>query len=130
MDAYGAFITAFPELMQTVTVWTEYDRSDKRQIRVLYVPSKGDVIKRRKYTSGNTLLDIQGDDVILVHTRYTKEIKIGDYVLFPDDDTPYRITAPRNYSNAADFRMYGIQRLTGADDTQQERLEVKEPYFA
>ena len=78
MSVYGGFITAFPELLETIQVWKE-TKEDSKLLRVIYIPSKGEEIKRRKYTSGNTSLDIINEDQIYVKTILKSKINVGDY---------------------------------------------------
>ena len=55
---YGDFLENFLELREPFDVWDKEDASDIRQVIAVYMPNEGGGIKRRKYTSGNTGLDI------------------------------------------------------------------------
>mgnify|MGYP006923253513 CR=1 FL=1 len=76
---YGDFIACFPELQERIDVWTKEDKSDIRTISVVYIPQEGSLIKRRKYTSSNTGLDITDADLLYVHFSYKEQISTGDY---------------------------------------------------
>lgn len=125
---YGDFIEVFPEMMETLTVWTKDDRSDSHPIRAMYVPTKGGGIKRRKYTSGNTGLDIQDSDALYVSMRYT--VNIGDYFQRKNDPYTMRIVNDIPYDLSAGYRVFAVERVTGATPDMDEPLGVKEGSFA
>ena len=89
---YGSFYEEFPELIERFHVWTAEDRSDERLITGIYIPTKGSGIKRRKYTSGNTALDITDVDEIYISRRYDGQVKEGDYIQKISDNLIMRIT--------------------------------------
>lgn len=130
MSAYGSFITEFPELHEMIRVWTKDDRSDERRIRVIYVPGKGEEIKRRKFTSGNTALDIVGEDHIYVNLVFKDKIKTGDYFLREGDNIIKRVVKEVAYSKAADYIDMAVQDVTGTTPDRDKELKVKEPIFA
>lgn len=130
MSVYGGFITAFPELLETIQVWRE-SKEDSKFLRIIYIPSKGEEIKRRKYTSGNTSLDIVNEDQIYVKESLKSKINVGDYFTrLLDNKVILRVTGRVPYSKAADYVVFTVQKVTGntADDTG--KLGVKEGYFA
>lgn len=130
MSVYGGFITAFPELLETIQVWKE-TKEDSKLLRVIYIPSKGEEIKRRKYTSGNTSLDIINEDQIYVKTTLKSKINVGDYFIrLIDNKIIMRVTGQVPYSKAADYIVYTVQKVTGDTIDDTEKLEVKEGYFA
>ena len=75
---YGDFVACFPELNEPIEVWTE-NNEDLRTITAVFIPSGGSTIKRRKYTSGNTTLDVADSDLLYVHTSYLSQISTRDY---------------------------------------------------
>ena len=79
-SVYGSFIEHFSELMETFNVWTFPDKSDIRTVRAVLMPNKGSSIKRRKYTSGNTGLDIVDSDDFYIGRKYYEHVKTGDYI--------------------------------------------------
>lgn len=127
---YGEFLTVFPELLETVQVFTEEDKSDIRAIRAIYIPHGGDGIKRRKYTSGNTALDIVEDDNLYVPVKYVDKISIADYILLETVSYPMRVTKKMDYIRQAGYIVYKIERITGATSDQDAVLPIKEPTFA
>ena len=130
MSVYGGFITAFPELLETIQVWKE-TKEDSKLLRVIYIPSKGEEIKRRKYTSGNTSLDIINEDQIYVKTILKSKINVGDYfVRLIDNKIIMGVTGQVSYSKAADYIVYTVQKVTGDTIDDTEKLNVKEGYFA
>lgn len=130
MSVYGGFITAFPELLETIQVWKE-TKEDSKLLRVIYIPSKGEEIKRRKYTSGNTSLDTINEDQIYVKTILKSKINVGDYfVRLIDNKIIMRVTGRVSYSKAADYIVYTVQKVTGDTIDDTEKLNVKEGYFA
>lgn len=125
---YGDFLACFPELQEQVSVWTEEDKSDLRKISVVYIPSVGSKIKRRKFTSGNTALDIEDDDRLYVNNSFISQISEGDYFQ-RSDNIIWRVTGKVDYSLPADFACYTVERVTGATIEQQDILPVKEGRF-
>lgn len=126
---YGAFLECFPELMETFMVWSKEDKSDAHKIRAVYIPDAGDGIKRRKYTSGNTGLDITESDYIYIQHKYATQISIGNYIQrngFP----LMRLTGVVKYDRAAGYQVYTVERITGATFEDTEKLPVKEATFA
>lgn len=127
---YGDFIEAFPELMESFYIWRQDDRSDQYLVRAIYLPGGGDAIKRRKYTSGNTGLDIKGSDDFYITESQAKNILIGDYVARPDSNEIFRLTELLPYHKAAGYRLYTVERVTGTTINKDKDLDVKEAYFA
>lgn len=125
---YGDFLACFPELQENASIWTEDDKSDLRTIPIVYIPDKGSKIKRRKFTSGNTALDVEDDDYIYVHNSFSSQISEGDYFCRADKII-WRVTGKVDYSLPADFLCYAIEKVTGATCEQQEKLVIKEGYF-
>lgn len=127
---YGSFYEHFQELSEFFHVWTLDDRSDIRTVKAIYMPNKGSGLKRKKYTSGNTALDILDDDEFYISRKYDGQIKEGDYVQKVNDNIIMRLTKVVPYDKAAGYRVYKIERVTGATPDKDEDLGVKEGYFA
>lgn len=123
---YGDFISCFPELQEQIEVWT--DESDIRTIPAIYLPDKGSMLKRRKYTSGNTALDVEDDDFIYIHKNYISQISEGDYMR-RSDKIIWRVVGKVDYSLPADYACYAIERVTGATANHTEQLVTKEGSF-
>lgn len=127
---YGDFVELFPELMETFSVWLKEDKSDIRHIRAMYIPTKGGGIKRRKYTSGNTALDVQETDNLYVASFYSNKAAVGDYIQKEGDEYILRLTGTVPYDRAAGYKVFTVERVTGATPDKDKELEVKEGYFA
>lgn len=127
---YGDFIENFMELYELHEVWTKEDKSDIRKINAVYLPDKGDGIKRRKYTSGNTALDIQDVDTIYVSVAFKDKVKVGDYIQKVGDPYFMRIVNNVPYLKAAGYMVFAVERVTGSTPDKDEQLGVKEGYFA
>ena len=130
MSVYGNSLSAFPELKERLKVWTKEDRSDERSIVAVYMTTEGGGVKRRKYTSGNTSLDIVDSDDLYVDHRYKNLINVGDYFQRKDDSFIYRIINRKPYDIAAGYLWFDVERVTGATPDKNEALPVKEGYFA
>lgn len=126
---YGDFLGAFPELLEAIEIWTAEDRSDKRVVMGTYVPGKGDSIKRRKYTSGNTGLDVVGQDCIYTFAMHNKIIYVGDYVSVPDVTGIWRIVNIQSFERSADYIICSIEKVTGTTSEHTEELPIKEARF-
>lgn len=127
---YGSFIENFPELYESFIVWTKEDKSDVRTVRGIYMPSDGDIIKRRKYTSGNTALDIKEVDEFYISRKYDNYVKTGDYIQKVKDNIIRRLTGMVPYGKAAGYRIYVVERVTGTTTDKNEELSIKEATFA
>lgn len=127
---YGSFIENFPELYESFIVWTKEDKSDVRTVRGIYMPSDGDTIKRRKYTSGNTALDIKEVDEFYISRKYDNYVKTGDYIQKVKDNIIRRLTGMVPYDKAAGYRIYVVERVTGTTTDKNEELSIKEATFA
>lgn len=127
---YGSFYEEFPELVERFHVWTAEDRSDERFITGIYIPTKGSGIKRRKYTSGNTALDITNIDEIYISRKYDGQVKEGDYIQKINDNLIMRITNNVPYDRAAGYRAYKVELVTGTTYDKDQPLNVKEATFA
>lgn len=127
---YGSFYEEFPELVERFYVWTAEDRSDERLITGIYIPTKGSGIKRRKYTSGNTALDITDVDEIYISRKYDGQVKEGDYIQKINDNLIMRITNNVPYDKAAGYKVYKVELVTGTTYDKDQPLKVKEATFA
>ena len=130
MSVYGNSLLAFPELKERLKVWTKEDRSDERSIVAVYMTTEGGGVKRRKYTSGNTSLDIVDSDDLYVDHRYKNLINVGDYFQRKNDSFIYRVINRKPYDIAAGYLWFDVERVTGATLDKNEALPVKEGYFA
>ena len=128
---YGDFVECFPELREVCDVWNTEDASDIQPIIAVYMPTEGGGIKRRKYTSGNTGLDIVENDELYVEYAYDHLCKEGTYVRRRDKPQwIMRLTKDVGYEKAAGYHVFRIERVTGATIDKTEELRVKEGYFA
>ena len=128
---YGDFYENFPELMESFYHWREWgDKANAKIVKAIYMPTKGDGIKRRKYTSGNTGLDMQERDEFWVNHVYDDIIRTGDYIQSIKDNIIMRLVDRLPYDKAAGYRTYSIERVTGANEDKTDQLEIKEAYFA
>lgn len=127
---YGSFYEEFPELVERFHVWTAEDRSDQRLVTGIYMPTKGSGIKRRKYTSGNTALDITESDEIYFSRKYDRQVKEGDYIQKINDNIIMRLVSIVPYDKAAGYRVYKVERVTGTTPDKDKPLNVKEAVFA
>lgn len=125
---YGDFIECFPELMETFKVWTESE-TDCRQIRGIYIPTKGGGIDRRKFTSKNWVLDQVDSDLIYVKLAYKDKIKIGDYFRRNAESPMRRVTTKVEYDKSAGYLVFGIEKVEGSRPDQKDSLNVKGAEF-
>lgn len=129
--AYGDFIEVFPELRESFDAWDKEDASDKRQVIAVYMPNEGGGIKRRKYTSGNTGLDITNSDEFYIDNINGTKVKVGTYIRrLSEPQNVLRLTHDVGYDKAAGYHIYTIELVTGATIDKTEGLKVKEGYFA
>ena len=128
-SVYGSFIEHFSELMETFNVWTFPDKSDIRTVRAVLIPNKGSSIKRRKYTSGNTGLDIVDSDDFYIGRKYYEHVKTGDYISKVSDNIIMRLTAQVPFDKAAGYRIYKIELVTGATSEDTQQLQIREASF-
>jgi hypothetical protein len=127
MGVYGSFISSFPELYTTLSVWTAADKSDIRTVRCVHIPVTGSMITRKKYSSTSWAGEISDRDELFIPTRYQAVFKEGDYVEWNNDT--YRVIKALPYVKAADYAIYTIERVMGATAQQNAALPIKEPVF-
>lgn len=128
---YGTFLEHFAELNEKCDAWNKEDASDKFQIVAVYMPTSGSGIKRRKYTSGNTGLDVTESDQLYVTDFWCKQLREGTYIRrLEHPEFIMRLTKEVPYEKAAGYHIWDIERVTGATIDKQEELKVKEGYFA
>ena len=128
---YGTFLEHFAELNEAFDAWNTEDASDKFQFVAVYMPTSGSGIKRRKYTSGNTGLDVTEADQLYVIDVWCKQLKEGTYVRrLAEPEHIMRLVNEVPYDKAAGYHVWNIERVTGATIDKQEPLPVKEGYFA
>lgn len=128
---YGTFLEHFAELNEPFDCWNKDDASDKFQIAAVYMPTSGSGIKRRKYTSGNTGLDVTESDQLYVTDSWSKQLKEGTYIRrLAHPEFIMRLVKEVPYEKAAGYHIWDIERVTGATIDKQEELKVKEGRFA
>lgn len=128
---YGTFLEHFVELNEVCNVWYEEDASDEFQITAVFMPTKGSGIKRRKYTSGNTGLDTTESDQLYVTDFWNTKLREGAYIRrIEHPEFILRLVSEVPYEKAAGYHVWDIERVTGTTIDKQEKLEVKEGYFA
>lgn len=130
MAVYGNLLSAFPELMRTITVWTRDDKSDQRLIRGVYMPTRGDRLKNQKYTSRGQAVQYFEDDCLFVGRSFRDRVAEGDYFYSPQDARVCRIVGKADWQFEGGFTRFITERVTGANVDQQDDLEVKGARFA
>ena len=130
IGVYGTFVEHFAELNERCDCWNKEDASDKWTIAAIYMPTEGSGIKRRKYTSGNTGLDITESDEFYVSCNQDKDLKEGTYIRRLDHpEYIMRLTKDVGYEKAAGYHVFTIERVTGTTIDKQEPLKVKGAVF-
>lgn len=128
---YGTFLEHFAELNERCEAWNKEDASDKFEIVAVYMPTSGSGIKRRKYTSGNTGLDVTESDQLYVTDFWCKQLREGTYIRrLKHPEFIMRLVNEVPYEKAAGYHVWEIERVTGATIDKTEDLKVKEPRFA
>lgn len=128
---YGTFLEHFTELNEACDAWNKEDASDKFQITAVYMPTSGSGIKRRKFTSGNTGLDVTESDQLYVLDIWNKQLREGTYIRRLDHpEFIMRLVNEVPYDKVAGYHVWTIERVTGATIDKTEDLKVKEGYFA
>lgn len=130
MAVYGNFLTAFPELLRTIEVFTKEDKSDLRRIRGVYMPTRGDRLLRQKFTSRGKAVDYFEDDCLFVSWTYKDVVEAGDYFYSPHDKSLQRIVGKADWSFEGGFIRFTTEKVTGYNVDQQDDLKVKEAEFA
>lgn len=94
------------------------------------MPFAGSSLKRRKYTSGNTALDVQEENEIYLHPVYSSYIKEGTLLkVFSKPNYFLRVVSELPFDTIGGFQIHRVQRVTGSTPDKQEKLNVKEPRF-
>lgn len=128
MSVYGTFIEHFSELIEPIYIM-EGDVIVKT-ITGIYMPIAGSSLKRRKYTSGNTALDVQEENEIYLHSMYSPYIKEGTLLkVYSRPEYFLRVVSDVPFDTIGGFQIHKVQRVTGSTPDKNEKLNVKEPRF-
>lgn len=129
MGVYGNLLREFPELKRRIQTWSKEDKSDSHYIVGVYIPTKGDILKRWKFGNRGSAINYSDDDTLYVNMKQL--IDVGDYFYDPDTNSGdiHRVVGLVNYGHPGGFRIYKTERVTGATVDQQEELKVKEAEF-
>lgn len=130
MAVYGDVLNAFPELMQSIDVWTRHDMSDVRRIKGAFLPTRGDRFMRQKYTSRGSAYQYFEDDRLFVGRHWLDRIHTGDFFRDPIEGHIHRICGVVNLHHIGGYAAFITERVTGANCEQTDELAVKEPSFA
>ena len=130
MAVYGNVLDAFPELKQTIEVWTKKDMSDIRIIKGTFLPTRGDRFEKQKYTSRGSAYQYYEEDRLFVGCRWRCKVNSGDFFRDPNEGHIHRVVGAMNLKLAGGYTAFVTERVTGATAEQQEELPVKEPTFA
>lgn len=131
MGVYGNFLSAFPELVRTISVFTNPDKSDMRKVRAIFMPTRGDRLDRQKYTSRGKAIQYFEDDCLYVPVQQKDKVHIGDCFYSPDEpDVLHKLVGKADWLFEGGFVRYTTERITGATVDQTEELKVKEAQFA
>ena len=122
---YGDFLTAFPELFRTI------EFRDGRKIRGILVDTTNANIFRQKTGNKSTsVLDMNNYSKLYIPTKTAKTIKESDRFVHPEEGYEMTIVGRVPYNQPAGYSVFLAERVSGADSTQTEQLQVKEAYFA
>ncbi len=125
---YGTFVECFPELFESFKLW-DNDETLADTVVGLYIPSKGESIVRKKFLSGNTVLDLNDDDLIFVPEYYSSLVKEGRYFRRRANADMQRIVRKLPYDTAAGYYIYAVQRVSGTRPNQTDTLNVAEATY-
>lgn len=130
MGVYGNLLTAFPELYRRIEVWTSPDKSDIRTITGVYLPTKGDKLKRWKFSNRGSATDYSDDDQLFVSQTFRDKVHVGDYFYDPDEHDLHRVMGEQDFNHPGGFIVFSTEHVTGATADHTEELQVKEATFA
>ena len=128
---YGDMLLAFPELMRATQCWSKPDKSDVHTVTVIDLPKGYDRLYRAKFTGKGNAVDYKDADLLFVTASELHKIDVGYW--FYDLDQPeviHRIVGKQDYAHVGGYICFLTERVTGATVDQQQKLEVKEAYFA
>ena len=121
---YGNFLTVFPELFDTISF------RDGRRFRGIVVDTRNANIFRQKIGNKNTnTLDLDNLSYMYMNTDTARKLQEGDRFVHPEYGYEMSIVGRVPHNKAAGYTIFRIERVSGADSTQTERLDVKEPLF-
>lgn len=127
---YGDMMASFPELYRTTKVWTKEDKSDVRDVAVIYLATAGDSLTRWLFGRKNSAVDYKDHDMVFVDDSGLEKVHPGDYIYDADEQFVHRIMGETDYQHPGGFKVFTTERVTGATVEQRESLTVKEPQFA
>lgn len=136
MGVYGNFLSAFPELLQSISIWSRDDKSDEHTIAGIFIPTKGGKLKRYVFSNkagysdyNSTAIDRTDDDQLFVGIAFRDKVHIGDYFADPEDGSLHRLVGEVSYMHSGGFVVFTTERVTGASMMHTEQLQVKEATF-
>lgn len=130
MGIYGNLLSAFPELVRSITIFTKADKSDLHIIRAVYMPTKGDRLVSQKITNRGKGIQYFGNDCLFVSRHWRDKVHIGDYFYSPQASELCRIVGMTDWQFEGGFTRFVTERVTGSTFEQTEELVVKEAEFA
>lgn len=130
MSVYGNMLAVFPELKRSIKVWTKPNKEDIRTISGAYIPSKGDKLKRWKFSNRGAATDYSDDDQLFVSVTFKDMIAVGDYFYDPDSWDIHKVMGVQDFNHPGGFMVFSTERVTGATVDHNEPLVVKEAEFA
>lgn len=134
MSVYGNMLSAFPELMRTIEVWSAPNEGTEKQnvhnIRAVYLPTRGDRLEYQKYSNRGRAIQYFEDDHLFVPYTYHSQVQIGDFFKEPDSGYIHRIVGEMPLTYVGGYACFTTERVTGTTIEQQEDLVIKEPEFA
>lgn len=130
MGVYGNLLSAFPELVRRIYVFSKEDRSDERLIKGVYMPTKGDRFVSQKITNRGKGIQYFSNDSLFVSRFWRDKVKPGDYFHSPLDNSLCRVVGMTDWQFEGGFTRFVTERVTGSTFEQTEELKVKEAEFA
>ena len=134
MAVYGDVLTAFPELMRTIHVWSAPNNATQKQnertIRGVFMPTHGDRLEYQKYSNRGKAIQYYEEDHLFVRGKYASMVEIGDFFEEPEGGHIHRILGQMNLVFQGGYKCFTTERVTGTTIDKTEELKVKEAQFA
>ena len=133
MGVYGDMLSYFPELFRQTLFWTRepilgggYEDSSPHFYSVIVLTDSTARFQPKAATEYK-VIDFKNRDVLYAssHTPIYK----GMFLKHPDDGGVFILDEPLDFSFSGGYRMWGIDRVQGADALHQTDMQLKEGVF-
>ena len=125
---YGDMLDAFPELFQQMSFWNAapkvgggYSKEQSFMINGILLDTNNNAILRRRFGAGY-MLDAENQDILWVPLN--SPVEVGMFFYHPQDGVVHRVVASLDKTVPGGFKRFIVERVGGANGTNEEVIPV------